>query len=70
MTGNSTADKTARAAYAFTRRGLFKGATVAGGTLGVAAAAGQLGMPYIGTAKGQTTTWKIQTSWPGATGSG
>ncbi len=68
MTVKSTAEKTARAAQAFTRRGLFKGATVAGGTLGVAAAASQLGMPYIGTAKGQTTTWKIQTSWPGGFG--
>ena len=68
MTGKSTAEKTARAAQAFTRRGLFKGATVAGGTLGAVAAASGLGMPYIGTAKAQTTTWKIQTSWPGGFG--
>ncbi len=68
MTGKSTAEKTARAAQAFTRRGLFKGATVAGGTLGAVAAASSLGMPYIGTAKAQTTTWKIQTSWPGGFG--
>jgi TRAP-type mannitol/chloroaromatic compound transport system substrate-binding protein len=68
MTGKSTAEKTARAAQAFTRRGLFKGATVAGGTLGAVVAASHLGMPYIGTAKGQTTTWKIQTSWPGGFG--
>jgi TRAP-type mannitol/chloroaromatic compound transport system substrate-binding protein len=68
MKGKSTAEKTARAAHAFTRRGLFKGATVAGGALGAVAAASHLGMPYIGTAKAQTTTWKIQTSWPGGFG--
>jgi len=68
MSEKTTAEKTARAAQAFTRRGLFKGATVAGGALGVAAAASQLGMPYIGTAKAATTTWKIQTSWPGGIG--
>ena len=32
------------------------------------AAASQIGAPYIGTAKAQTTTWKIQTSWPGGIG--
>src|SRR3546814_3829354 len=28
----------------------------------------KIGAPFIGTAKGQTTTWKIQTSWPGGVG--
>ena len=32
------------------------------------AAAGTLVMPAIATAAGETTTWKIQTSWPGGAG--
>ena len=38
--------------------------------LGTAAtgAAGALAAPAIATAQGQTTTWKIQTSWPGGAG--
>ena len=32
------------------------------------AAAGTLAMPAIATAAGETTTWKIQTSWPGGAG--
>ena len=68
MSEKTTTEKTVRAAQAFTRRSLFKGATVAGGTIGAVAAASHLGMPYIGTAKAQTTTWKIQTSWPGGYG--
>lgn len=44
------------------RRKLIK----AGAALGATAA---LGFPYIGNAQsGKTTTWKIQTSWPGGIG--
>ena len=50
------------------RRKFLRGAAAVGGTAAVLASAGQLGAPYIGTAKGQTTTWKIQTSWPGGVG--
>ncbi|MFP6736436.1 MAG: TRAP transporter substrate-binding protein DctP [Rhodospirillales bacterium] len=32
------------------------------------AASDKLGAPFIGTAKGATTTWRIQTSWPGGIG--
>ncbi len=45
------------------RRKFFKTAVVAGG-----AAAAVVGFPYIGTAAAKTTTWKIQTSWPGGIG--
>jgi TRAP-type mannitol/chloroaromatic compound transport system substrate-binding protein len=51
-----------------TRRALLKGAAVAGGAAATAGIAGGLGFPYIGTAKAQTTTWRIQTSWPGGVG--
>jgi len=68
MGKSETAIQTARAARAFTRRGLLKGAAAAGGTAAVLGVAGEVGAPYIGTAKGQTTTWKIQTSWPGGVG--
>ena len=60
--------RTLAAARTFTRRGLLKGAVAAGGTAVVLGAAGQVGAPYVGTAKGQTKTWKIQTSWPGGIG--
>src|SRR5690606_2570470 len=68
MGKSETAIQTARAARAFTRRGLLKGAAAAGGTAAVLGVAGEVGAPYIGTAKGQTTTWKIQTSGPGGVG--
>ncbi|WP_425450387.1 TRAP transporter substrate-binding protein DctP [Virgifigura deserti] len=68
MKESRTAIKTVRAAQAFSRRGLLKGAAVAGGTAAVLGVAGEVGAPYIGTAKAQTTTWKIQTSWPGGVG--
>ncbi len=45
------------------RRRFFKAAVVAGG-----AAAAVVGFPHIGTAAAKTTTWKIQTSWPGGIG--
>jgi|TARA_B100000315_G_scaffold252480_1_gene289388 TRAP-type mannitol/chloroaromatic compound transport system substrate-binding protein len=45
-----------------------KGAAAAGGLAGVLAASDKLGAPFIGTAKGKTTTWRIQTSWPGGVG--
>jgi len=56
MTEKTSTEKTVRAAQAYTRRGLFKSATVAGGAIGAIAAASHLGMPYIGTAKAATTT--------------
>ena len=64
MRRSDTAVRTAEAARAFTRRGLLKGVAAAGGTVAVLGAAGEIGAPFIGTAKGQTTTWRIQTSWP------
>ena len=60
--------KTLAAARAFTRRGLLKGTVAVGGAAAVLGAASQVGAPFIGTAKGQTKTWKIQTSWPGGIG--
>ena len=51
---------------ATTRRKFLKGALVAGGAAALVAKS-DLGF-NIGTAKGQTTTWKIQTSWPGGIG--
>jgi len=36
--------------------------------LGAAAAGGTLAAPAIATAQGQTTTWRVQTSWPGGVG--
>ncbi|MFQ5848255.1 MAG: TRAP transporter substrate-binding protein DctP [Candidatus Methylomirabilales bacterium] len=45
------------------RRKFLKTAAVAGG-----AATAVVGFPYLGTAKAKTTTWKIQTSWPGGIG--
>ena len=50
------------------RRTFLKGAAAAGGLAGVLAASDKLGAPFIGTAKGKTTTWRIQTSWPGGVG--
>lgn len=40
----------------------------AGGLGGAAIATSQLTAPFVGTAKAQTTTWKVQTSWPGGIG--
>ncbi len=37
-------------------------------TVGAGAAVGGLAAPSLATAQGQTTTWKIQTSWPGGAG--
>ncbi len=51
-----------------TRRQFLTRAAGAVGAVGAVAAASQVGAPYIGTAKAQTTTWKIQTSWPGGIG--
>ncbi len=48
---------------ALSRRSFLKTAVVAGG--GAAAVAG---FPHIGTAAAKTTTWRIQTSWPGGIG--
>jgi TRAP-type mannitol/chloroaromatic compound transport system substrate-binding protein len=50
------------------RRAFLKAAATTGGTAAVLGAASQLGMPYIGTAKAATTTWKVQTSWPAGVG--
>ena len=68
MSKPNTTVKTMAAARAYTRRNLLKGAAGAGGAAAVLAAGSQLGAPFIGTAKGQTMTWKIQTSWPGGIG--
>jgi len=46
------------------RRKFFKTAAVAG----AAAAVTVVGFPHIRTAAAKTTTWKIQTSWPGGIG--
>ncbi len=46
------------------RRFLRNSVAAAAGVTGAAV----LGAPYIGTAKAATTTWKIQTSWPGGIG--
>lgn len=55
-------DQTAPQEHTSSRRRFLKTAAAAGG---VAA----LGFPYIGNAeKGKTTTWKVQTSWPGGIG--
>jgi len=68
MDQENTTRKTLKAAQDFTRRSLIKGAALGGGALAVAGAAGQIGFPFIGTAKAQGTTWKIQTSWPSGVG--
>ncbi len=68
MSKPNTTVKTMAAARAYTRRNLLKGAAGAGGAAAVLAAGSQLGAPFIGTAKGQTMTWKIQTSWSGGIG--
>ncbi|MEE8515858.1 MAG: twin-arginine translocation signal domain-containing protein, partial [Alphaproteobacteria bacterium] len=69
MTSSKTAEKTARAAKAFSRRGLIKGAAAVGGTAAVLGAADKFGFPYIGNAEAaKTTTWRIQTSWTGGIG--
>jgi TRAP-type mannitol/chloroaromatic compound transport system substrate-binding protein len=44
---------------ALSRRGVLRGAAVGAG----AVAATALGAPYIRTAKAQTTTWRMQSSW-------
>ena len=68
MSKPNTTVKTMAAARAYTRRNLLKGAAGAGGAAAVLVAGSQLGAPFIGTAKGQTKTWRIQTSWPGGIG--
>jgi len=50
------------------RRKFLKGAAAFGGGAALLGAADKLGFPYVGTAKAATTTWKIQTSWPGGVG--
>jgi TRAP-type mannitol/chloroaromatic compound transport system substrate-binding protein len=50
------------------RRAFLKTAATVGGTAAVLGSAAQIGMPFIGTAKGATTTWKVQTSWPAGVG--
>ena len=68
MSKLNTTVKTMAAARAYTRRNLLKGAAGAGGAAAVLVAGSQLGAPVIGTAKGQTKAWRIQTSWPGGIG--
>ena len=50
------------------RRRFLRGAVGSTGIVAALAASNKIGAPYIGTAKAQTTTWKIQTSWPGGIG--
>lgn len=51
------------------RRKFLRNAAVAvGGSTAVLATSGQIGAPFVATAKGAGTTWKIQTSWPGGIG--
>src|SRR5690242_10936708 len=50
------------------RRAFLKTAATVGGTAAVLASTAQIGMPFIGTAKAATTTWKVQTSWPAGVG--
>src|SRR3546814_16168576 len=50
------------------RRRFLKATLAAGGAAAVLGVSDKIGAPFIGTAKGQTTTWKIQTSWPGGVG--
>ena len=55
-----------RSGKVVTRRGLLKEAAVTTVAVAVATASKRLGFPYIGNADAaQTTTWPIQTSWPG-----
>lgn len=51
-----------------TRRRFLRAAVGTAGAAGALAAADSIGFPYIGTAKAQTATWKVQTSWPGGIG--
>ena len=50
------------------RRRFLKGVVGATGAVAGLAATTKLGAPYIRRAKAETTTWKIQTSWPGGIG--
>ena len=50
------------------RRHFLKATLAAGGAATVLGVADKIGAPFIGTAKAQTATWKIQTSWPGGIG--
>ena len=68
MAKENTTSRTLKAAQDFTRRSLLKGVALGGGAVAVAGAAGQIGFPFVGTAKAQGTTWKIQTSWPSGVG--
>jgi TRAP-type mannitol/chloroaromatic compound transport system substrate-binding protein len=59
MTDKKARTQSGGRASALSRRGLLRGAAVGAG----AVAATALGAPYIRTAKAQTTTWRMQTSW-------
>ncbi|SVC48240.1 uncharacterized protein METZ01_LOCUS301094, partial [marine metagenome] len=50
------------------RRRFLKGVVGATGAVAGLAATTKLGAPYIRSAKAETITWKIQTSWPGGIG--
>ncbi|SLN54973.1 TRAP transporter substrate-binding protein DctP [Oceanibacterium hippocampi] len=50
------------------RRKFLKATTIAGGAALALGAGEKLGAPFIRTAKAATTTWRIQTSWPGGEG--
>ena len=68
MTKDTETARTMAAARAFSRRNLLAAAAASGGVAAVAVGSSQLGAPWVGTAKAQTTTWRIQTSWPGGIG--
>jgi TRAP-type mannitol/chloroaromatic compound transport system substrate-binding protein len=68
MKESKMAIETVRAARAVTRRGLLRGAAAVGGTAAIMGVAGEVGAPYIRTAKAETTKWRVQTSWPGGIG--
>ena len=50
------------------RRKFLKGTVGAAGAVAALAASGKIGAPYVRTPKAETTTWKVQTSWPGGIG--
>jgi TRAP-type mannitol/chloroaromatic compound transport system substrate-binding protein len=70
MTNRTKADLPARTRgeRTTTRRRLLQTAAAGGGAMAGLVAAGGLGAPFIRSAKAETATWRIQTSWPGGIG--
>ena len=50
------------------RRGFLRGSIAGSAALAGLAAADRLGAPFVRSARAETMTWKIQTSWPGGVG--